>query len=107
MNQSVKAGRRPARTEREVRVDLAAAYRMAAQNGWDDTVYTHLSASVPGEPGHYLLNPFGATFDEITASSLVKVNVRGEVVDGSTPASTRVASRSTAPCMRPGPRSNA
>lgn len=71
------------RTEREVRIDLAAAYRMAAQNGWDDTVYTHLSASVPGEPGHYLLNPFGATFDEITATSLVKVNVRGEVVDGS------------------------
>jgi ribulose-5-phosphate 4-epimerase/fuculose-1-phosphate aldolase len=83
MNPSVKAGRRPARTEREVRVDLAAAYRIAAQNGWDDTVYTHLSASVPGEPGHYLLNPFGATFDEISASSLVKVNVRGEVVDGS------------------------
>jgi ribulose-5-phosphate 4-epimerase/fuculose-1-phosphate aldolase len=62
---------------------LAAAYRIAAINGWDDTVYTHLSASVPGEPGHYLLNPFGATFEEITASNLVKVNVRGEVVDGS------------------------
>jgi len=74
---------RPPRTEAQVRIDLAAAYRMAALNGWDDTVYTHLSASVPGEPGHYLLNPFGATFDEITASSLVKVNVRGEVVDGS------------------------
>ena len=74
---------RPERTEQQVRVDLAAAYRMAAQNGWDDTVYTHLSASVPGEPGHYLLNPFGATFDEITACGLVKVNVRGEVVDGS------------------------
>lgn len=74
---------RAPRTEAQVRIDLAAAYRMAALNGWDDTVYTHLSASVPGEPGHYLLNPFGATFDEITASSLVKVNVRGEVVDGS------------------------
>ncbi|SFL93757.1 class II aldolase/adducin family protein [Variovorax sp. OV329] len=77
------ARQRPPRTEAQVRIDLAAAYRMAAVNGWDDTVYTHLSASVPGEPGHYLLNPFGATFDEITASSLVKVNVRGEVVDGS------------------------
>ncbi|HMN22663.1 MAG TPA: class II aldolase/adducin family protein [Ottowia sp.] len=74
---------RPARTERQVRVDLAAAYRMAHVNGWDDTIYTHLSASVPGEPGHYLINPFGAGFDEITASSLVKVNVAGEVVDGS------------------------
>ena len=66
-----------------MRIDLAAAYRMAAINGWDDTIYTHLSASVPGEPGHYLLNPFGATFDEITASSLVKVDVHGKVVDGS------------------------
>ncbi len=72
----------PARSERDVRIDLAAAYRLAAQRGWDDTVYTHLSASVPGEPGVYLINPFGARFDEITASSLVKVNTRGEVVDG-------------------------
>lgn len=83
MNTSTQSAERPPRTEAQVRIDLAAAYRMAALNGWDDTVYTHLSASVPGEPGHYLLNPFGATFDEITASSLVKVNVRGEVVDGS------------------------
>ncbi len=72
----------PARTEQDVRVDLAAAYRLAAQRGWDDTVYTHLSAAVPGETGVYLINPFGARFDEITASSLVKVNTRGEVVDG-------------------------
>lgn len=75
--------RRPGRTEREVRIDLAAAYRLAAQRGWDDTVYTHLSAAVPGEPGAYLLNPFGARFDEITASSLVKVDVNGRVIDGS------------------------
>ena len=73
---------RTERTERQVRTDLAAAYRLAAQRGWDDTVYTHLSASVPGELGVYLINPFGARFDEITASSLVKVNTRGEVVDG-------------------------
>jgi len=71
------------RTEREVRIDLAAAYRLAAQRGWDDTVYTHLSAAVPGEPGHYLINRFGARFDEITAASLVKVDTRGAVVDGS------------------------
>jgi len=74
---------RPPRTESQVRIDLAAAYRMAAVNGWDDTIYTHLSASVPGEPGHYLINPFGAAFDEITASRLVKVNTAGQVVDGS------------------------
>jgi ribulose-5-phosphate 4-epimerase/fuculose-1-phosphate aldolase len=74
---------RPERTERQVRIDLAAAYRLAAQRGWDDTVYTHISATLPGEAGVYLINPFGARFDEITASSLVKVNTRGEVVDGS------------------------
>jgi ribulose-5-phosphate 4-epimerase/fuculose-1-phosphate aldolase len=72
----------PVRTEQDVRIDLAAAYRLAAQRGWDDTVYTHISASVPGEAGHYLINPFGARFDEITASMLVTVNTRGEVVDG-------------------------
>lgn len=77
------APQRPARTEAQVRVDLAAAYRLAAQRGWDDTIYTHISAAVPGEPGAYLLNPFGARFDEITASSLVKVNTRGAVIDGS------------------------
>ncbi len=74
---------RPVPTEAQVRIDLAAAYRLAAQRGWDDTIYTHLSASVPGEPGCYLINPFGARFDEISASSLVKVNRHGEVVDGS------------------------
>jgi ribulose-5-phosphate 4-epimerase/fuculose-1-phosphate aldolase len=70
-------------SERDVRVELAAAYRLAALNGWDDTVYTHLSATVPGEPGRYLINRFGLLFDEITASSLVKVDVQGRVVDGS------------------------
>jgi ribulose-5-phosphate 4-epimerase/fuculose-1-phosphate aldolase len=70
-------------TETQVRIDLAAAYRLAAQRGWDDTIYTHLSAAVPDEPGVYLINPFGARFDEIRASTLVKVNHRGEIVDGS------------------------
>ena len=66
-----------------IRRDLAAAYRLAARRGWDDTVYTHLSASVPGDPGVYLINEFGLGFDEVSASNLVKVNLRGEVVDGS------------------------
>ncbi len=66
-----------------MRTDLAAAYRLAALAGWDDTVYTHLSATVPGEPGVYLINEFGLGFDEITASSLVKINLCGKVVDGS------------------------
>lgn len=66
--------------ERAVRVDLAAAYRLAALNGWDDLIYTHLSASVPGEPEHFLINAFGLAFDEITASNLVKINCAGELV---------------------------
>ncbi|CAJ0794050.1 hypothetical protein LMG7141_02885 [Ralstonia condita] len=66
--------------ERAVRVDLAAAYRLAALNGWDDLIYTHLSASVPGEPEHFLINAFGLAFDEITASNLVKINRAGELV---------------------------
>lgn len=66
-----------------MRTDLAAAYRLAALAGWDDTVYTHLSASVPGEPGVYLLNEFGLGFDEVCASSLVKVDLQGRVADGS------------------------
>jgi len=66
-----------------VRADLAAAYRLAAQRGWDDTVYTHLSASVPGEPDAYLINPFGLRFDEVCASNLVKVDTGGRVIDGS------------------------
>lgn len=70
-------------TETEVRQNLAAAYRLAALAGWDDIVYSHLSATVPGEPGHYLINQFGLGFDEVTASNLVKVNLKGEVVDGS------------------------
>ena len=72
-----------ATTEAQVRIDLAAAYRLAAQRGWDDTIYTHLSAAVPGQPGAYLINPFGARFDEISASSLVKVDTSGAVIDGS------------------------
>lgn len=74
---------RPPRTESEVRKDLAAAFRLAALAGWDDTIYTHLSAAVPGEPGVYLINEFGLGFDEVTASSLVKVDLQGRAVDGS------------------------
>jgi ribulose-5-phosphate 4-epimerase/fuculose-1-phosphate aldolase len=69
--------------EDEVRRDLAAAYRLAARRGWDDTVWTHISASVPGEPGHYLINRFGLRFCEVRPGNLVKVNVGGRVVDGS------------------------
>ena len=69
--------------ERALRVDLAAAYRLAARRGWDDIVWTHVSATVPDEPGVYLINRFGLRFAEVTASNLVKVDVAGRVVDGS------------------------
>lgn len=73
----------PSAAEQAARVDLAAAYRLAALNGWDDTIYTHISAAVPGEEGVYLINPFGLLFDEVCASNLVKVNTRGEKLDDS------------------------
>lgn len=66
--------------EWETRVALAAAYRLVALHGWDDLVFTHISAAVPGEEGHFLINPYGMFFEEITASSLVKVNLAGEKV---------------------------
>jgi ribulose-5-phosphate 4-epimerase/fuculose-1-phosphate aldolase len=65
-------------TERELRVDLAACYRLVALSGWDDLVFTHISARLPGEHDAFLINPYGMLFEEITASSLVKVDVRGE-----------------------------
>jgi ribulose-5-phosphate 4-epimerase/fuculose-1-phosphate aldolase len=65
--------------EADLRRDLAAAYRLAAHFGWDDLVGNHFSARVPGEET-FLLNPHGLTFDEITASSLVKVDLEGTVV---------------------------
>jgi ribulose-5-phosphate 4-epimerase/fuculose-1-phosphate aldolase len=55
-----------------MRVDLAAAYRLVALHGWDDLVFTHISAKIPGPEHHFLINPYGLTFDEITASSLVR-----------------------------------
>jgi ribulose-5-phosphate 4-epimerase/fuculose-1-phosphate aldolase len=70
-------------TEFEQRQHLAAAYRLAAQRGWDDLVWTHISASVPDKSNEYLINRFGLRFSEITASNLVKVDVTGKVVDGS------------------------
>src|SRR6188768_3487263 len=60
--------------EWSVRTDLAAAYRAVALYGWDDLVFTHISARVPGPEHHFLINPYGLMFDEITASSLVKVD---------------------------------
>jgi ribulose-5-phosphate 4-epimerase/fuculose-1-phosphate aldolase len=69
--------------EWKARLDLAAAYRLVALYGWDDLIFTHISARVPGPEHHFLINPYGMTFDEITASSLVKVDQQGGKVDES------------------------
>jgi ribulose-5-phosphate 4-epimerase/fuculose-1-phosphate aldolase len=69
--------------EAGTRRDLAAAYRLAARRGWDDIVWTHISASVPGQAGAYLINRFGLRFGEVRADNLVKVDVQGRVIDGS------------------------
>jgi ribulose-5-phosphate 4-epimerase/fuculose-1-phosphate aldolase len=66
--------------EWQLRVDLAACYRIIALYGWDDLVFTHISVRVPGPEEHFLINPYGWLFEEITASSLVKVNLAGEIV---------------------------
>lgn len=63
-----------------MRTDLAAAYRAVAMYGWDDLVFTHISARVPGLEHHFLINPYGMMFEEITPSSLVKVDLKGEKV---------------------------
>jgi ribulose-5-phosphate 4-epimerase/fuculose-1-phosphate aldolase len=70
-------------TEQDLRIDLAACYRLVARFGWDDLVFTHISARVPGDEHHFLINPYGMLFEEITASSLVKVDARGEKVGAS------------------------
>jgi ribulose-5-phosphate 4-epimerase/fuculose-1-phosphate aldolase len=66
--------------EWQTRVNLAAAYRLVALYGWDDLVFTHLSARVPGPEHHFLINPYGMMFEEISASSLVKVDIDGNIV---------------------------
>lgn len=66
--------------EWQARVDLAACYRIVAHYGWDDLVFTHISARVPGPEHHFLINPYGMMFEEVTASSLVKVDLQGNKV---------------------------
>jgi ribulose-5-phosphate 4-epimerase/fuculose-1-phosphate aldolase len=73
----------PARCSPEewaIRVDLAAAYRLVAHFRWDDLVFTHITARVPGPEHHFLINPYGMLFDEITASGLVKIDLHGNKV---------------------------
>lgn len=66
--------------EWQLRVDLAATYRLVAMYGWDDMIFTHISVRVPGPEHHFLINPYGMLFEEITASSLVKIDLEGNIV---------------------------
>lgn len=85
-----KIAAKPSRVREQVssaewqqRVNLAACYRLVALYGWDDLIFTHISARVPGPEHHFLINPYGLMFSEITASSLVKVGLDGQKVDDS------------------------
>jgi ribulose-5-phosphate 4-epimerase/fuculose-1-phosphate aldolase len=80
-------GERPADTrfsqaEWDVRVKLAAAYRLVEYFGWTELIYGHLTARVPGPEDHFLINPWGLNYEEVTASNLVKIDVDGNAVDG-------------------------
>src|SRR5690349_1244374 len=66
--------------EQALRAQLAAAYRVADHLGWSELIYTHISARIPGPEHHFLINPYGLRFDEVTASSLVKIDVDGNPV---------------------------
>ena len=66
--------------EWQARVDLAALYRLVALYGWDDMIYTHISARIPGPDHHFLINPYGVWFGEMTASALVKIDCDGNIL---------------------------
>src|SRR5271168_898988 len=83
MNQGIPINKRVSAEEWQIRIDLAAAYRLVAHYGWDDLVFTHVSARVPGPEHHFLINPYGMMFEEITASSLIKVDLDGNKVSDS------------------------
>ena len=71
--------------EWQTRVNLAACYRLVAQYGWDDLVFTHITAKIPGAENQFLINPYGMMFAEINASSLVKIDLNGNKLDADNP----------------------
>jgi ribulose-5-phosphate 4-epimerase/fuculose-1-phosphate aldolase len=82
---TLEPGLVPAATESEAREQLAALYRLYVHFGWTDLIYTHASARVPGEPDHYLIKPDELLLDEVTADSLVKMDMQGNRVSGDFP----------------------
>jgi len=81
--QSRSLAGRVTEAEWRTRVELAAAYRLVALYRWDDLVYTHITARLPDSDHHFLINPYGMMFEEITASSLVKIDLNGNKIDDS------------------------
>src|SRR6476619_7960765 len=79
-DQALAVRKQVSEAEWQQRVDLAAAYRLVALYGWDDLIFTHISARLPGPEHHFLINPYGLLFEEITASSLVKIDLEGNVL---------------------------
>ena len=73
----------PSEAEHGLRIQLAAAYRMVDYYGWTEQIYGHLTARIPGPEAHFLINPFGLNYDEVTASNLVKIDCDGTIVDDS------------------------
>ena len=69
--------------EWRIRLELAALYRAFDWLGWTESIYNHITARVPGGERHYLINPYGLNYNEVTATNLVKVNLAGETMDGS------------------------
>ncbi|WP_454737949.1 class II aldolase/adducin family protein [Cupriavidus necator] len=79
------AARRPSdfdAAEWQTRVDLAACYRLVALYGMSDLIYNHITARIPGTPDHLLINPYGMMYEEITASSLIRIDLDGNILDG-------------------------
>ncbi|MCY7389367.1 MAG: class II aldolase/adducin family protein [Burkholderiales bacterium] len=86
MNSAVSTLKDKVSTEEwQTRVDLAACYRLVAQYGWDDLVFTHITAKIPGVENQFLINPYGMMFAEISASSLVKIDLGGNKLDTDNP----------------------
>jgi len=69
--------------EKQLRVELACAYRLVDYFGWCELIYAHLTARVPGPDPHFLINPYGLNYDEVTASNLIKIDIDGHVVEHS------------------------
>ncbi len=70
-------------TEKDLRIQLAASYRLVEELGWSFLIFGHLTARVPGPEKHFLINPYGLMYDEVTASNLVKIDLEGNIVEKS------------------------